>query len=135
MTVTTTGWSGFWNGQQGVQYATVQKYSRAEKMLNKALRGGYAKRRLFAPLNALTGVVAGSSKALTYKRVAMTPAPQSIGVNGGQVALETISLATGNSTSGDVTHLTAVETATNKPASYPADRSGVRSGGRAGSLV
>lgn len=134
MAITSSGWSGYWNGLFSANYSSQQVYSNTDIRLNKVLSGGYGGRRLKAVLRSITGAASGSSKALTYKRVAHTPNPGGL-VSGGVATIETKNFATGNSTDADVTRLRAVQDEVYKPTTYPADKSGVRSGGRAGSII
>jgi hypothetical protein len=135
-TVSATGYSGLNQYIHGdlTPYSTTQQFTTQEKKLNRILMRGRGGKRLKAVLYALTGAAVGASKAVTIKQVQATAIPGQSAVGGGLVTIETVSLVTGVTTSADLVEMQSTETKTSKPSTYPADKSGIPSGGRAGQI-
>lgn len=79
-------------------------------------------REIRALTTALLGVAAGSNATSTYKRVAMpasvnlaVPTPDTTFAQGGNVAIETVTVVNRNTTAADITYLTSILDGTMSP--------------------
>lgn len=119
MPVLTNGFSSYNVLFADGPYGTTQKYTNAERRLNRLLRKGQGGRRLRAVLYALTGNAPGQQAVLTATRIKAVQALGTEDNQGGKVPIELVTLVNRPTTALDLLKMQDDMTHNNKPTPYP----------------
>ncbi len=132
--MTTSGYSGLWNGHHGEQHAPLGSTANKENIYRKiaCLLGAGASNENAKVRELLLTLVGGdvTDAALSQRKRREASANLSQNVQGGVVSIETVDDINRVTAAADVTRLLAAINESTQPSSYPTDASGNGGGGK-----
>jgi hypothetical protein len=127
-------YSGFWNGIFGANHALTGAQQRQKRAISRIMEKP-GNRKLRGLMLALNGAAAGGTATVTHKQIAgPASTPTTLTALGGLRTVETVTDVNRATTAADETNIDQIINDKFAPASYPADRSGRRSGGNVGRI-